>query len=84
MSTLDLQMNLSISQTKFKTLKPGEPGFVINDRLYAANRAGFEISNDCPIEYQRIIGNCLMQGWLIPIATMHDYEYTMDKLKETQ
>lgn len=76
-------MNLSISQTKLKTLRPGDPGFSIHDKFYVANRAGVDISINCPAEYRKIINNCLMQGWLTPVATMHDYEYTIDKLKET-
>lgn len=47
-------------------------------------RAGFEVSNHCPREYRLIISECIDNGWIKPVAHMMDYEYTMDKLKETE
>lgn len=77
-------MNLKQHQSRIKSLRPGDPDFSINDGFVVANRAGFELSTECPTEHQLIINTCLMMGWLKPVATMYDYELTMDKLKETQ
>jgi hypothetical protein len=69
--------------SRFKTLRPGDSDFVIQDGFLLASRAGFEISKDCPREYRLIIAECVNNGWLTPVANMLDYEHTMDKLKET-
>ena len=69
--------------SRFKTLRPGDSDFVIQDGFLLASRAGFEISNNCPREYRLIIAECVNNGWLTPVANMLDYEHTMDKLKET-
>jgi hypothetical protein len=69
--------------SQIKTLRPGDADFVIQDGFILAHRAGFEIANDCPREYMQVIQKCYQRGWLKPVAHMIDYEYTMDKLKET-
>lgn len=65
-------------------MRPGDPDFSINDGFVVANRAGFEIKEDCPDEYKVMITTCILKGWMVPVAAMYDYELTMDKLKETQ
>lgn len=75
-------MNITFRQSRFRTIKSSEPGFVMQDGPVVATRAGFEISQSCPREYKMIIAECVDRGWLTPVATVFDYEQTFDLLKE--
>jgi hypothetical protein len=63
-----------ITQTSLRTIKPGEPKWLIRDGFLVSPRAGFEISNSCPYEYRMVIDECLRNGWLKPVATVKDNE----------
>jgi hypothetical protein len=39
-----------------------------------APRAGFNISQGCPKEYRMIILECMNNGWLTPVAHVHERE----------
>ena len=67
-------MNFTTSQLDIRTLKPGDKNFLIQGSLTVAQRAGFEISKDCPTEYQQIIRTCINAGWLKPIAHVTERE----------
>lgn len=77
-------MNLTSQKSRIKTLRPGDPDFNLRDKFVVTNRAGLEITKDCPEEYKHMITTCILKGWVVPVASMYDYEYTMDKLKETE
>ena len=67
----------------YRQLKPGDDDFSFSpDGIVTVNRAGFEISLDCPRSYQEIILECIRNGWLNPIAYMRDTEYTMELLRK--
>lgn len=65
-------------------MRPSDREFLLKDGMILAPRAGVEVSEKCPREYRLILKECMDRGWLTPIATMYDYELTMDKLKETE
>jgi hypothetical protein len=67
-------MNVKVRQTALRTIKPGEPKWLIRDGFLVSPRAGFEISNSCPYEYRMVIDECLRNGWLKPVATVKDNE----------
>lgn len=67
-------MNITIRQTKLRTIKPGDPRFTIVDGAVVAHRAGFEISQRCPENYKDLIIECINHGWLKPVATMTERE----------
>jgi len=77
-------MNITNQKNHIKTLRPGDPDFIVQDGFFVFQRASIEITEGCPAEYMQIIHRCYQQGWLKPVANMYDYEYTMDKLKEKQ
>lgn len=68
-------------KTAFRTLRPSDPGFRLQDGIYFAYRAGFEISNRCPEEYKLMLQECINYGWIKPIATVYDHELTFASLK---
>ena len=74
-------MNISTAQSKLNTVRPGEPLFAIIDGLVIANRAGFDISQNCPNEYRMIILECMNNGWLKPVAHMAAEEHLIETLK---
>jgi hypothetical protein len=39
-----------------------------------APRAGFEINQGCPKEYKMIINECILHGWLKPVANVTERE----------
>jgi hypothetical protein len=67
-------MNFTATKSQIHTLKQGDPKFVIYDGLMQAPRAGFEISRGCPNEYKMIINECILHGWLKPIANVTERE----------
>jgi hypothetical protein len=39
-----------------------------------APRAGFEISQGCPKEYKMILNECILHGWIKPVAHVTERE----------
>jgi len=70
-----------VTETRFRTLRDADPGFIIIDGAMIAYRAGFEISSRCPIEYKKVIQECINHGWLKPVATVYDHELTWNALR---
>lgn len=69
-------------QTCLRTVRPNDKAFIINDGLVVATRAGFEVSEDCPKQYKEIICESIMNGWLIPVATVKDQELFWEELSK--
>ena len=74
-------MNITLHKSTLVTIRSDDPMFHITDGFVRAPRAGFHILPECPREYKMIIGECINNGWLKPVATMHDYEKTFALLK---
>jgi hypothetical protein len=71
----------NVRRSEIRTIKQGDPLFVITDGLVTATRAGFEISSSCPREYRAVIQECIQYGWLKPVACMTAEEQLMETLK---
>jgi len=69
-------------KSRIKTVRQGDPLWNLKDTLTMAPRAGFEISKDCPKQYQEILMTCLKYGWIKPVANMYSTEYLRDALGE--
>ena len=74
-------MNYTVTETKFRTIRAGDPNFVLSDGMMIAHRAGFEISQRCPENYRDLINECIRHGWIKPVATVYDHEITFNTLK---
>jgi len=74
-------MNINSHQSNLKTLKKGDPDFTLVDGPMIADRAGFEITDNCPREYMRIIQHCYQKGWLKPVATVYEHEMMWNALR---
>lgn len=73
--------SMKIHKTSLRTLRPNNPDFILNDGILLSPRAGFEINQQCPREYKIILQECISYGWIIPIATVYDWELTYSRLK---
>ena len=67
-------MKIEIKQSAFRTIKQGDPKFMLVDGMVTVPRAGFEINQRCPNEYKLILLDCIKNGWLSPVATVKDNE----------
>jgi hypothetical protein len=67
-------MSINLRQSQIRTIKPGDPNFVINDGIVQAHRAGFEISQRCPENYKDLILECMRHGWIKPVAHVTERE----------
>lgn len=67
-------MNITAHQSRIRTIKQTDPRFQIKDQFLMAPRAGFNISQGCPKEYRMIILECMNNGWLTPVAHVHERE----------
>ena len=75
-------MKFHQTKSNIKTIKTGDPGWLLKDGLVLSPRAGFQINQKCPKEYKMIIRDCINNGWLEPVAYMFDHELTFDTLKD--
>jgi len=69
-----MTIKITTRQTCIRTLRQGDPKWLIVDGSVAAPRAGFEITTKCPREYKEIIQDCIYRGWLKPVANVRDTE----------
>jgi hypothetical protein len=67
-------MPFKAERSNLRTIKKGDPKFMLTDGLIVAPRAGFEISQSCPAEYKSIFITAINAGWIKPIATVKDSE----------
>jgi hypothetical protein len=74
-------MKISTSTSNIKTIRRGDPKFMLTDGLVMCPRAGFEISQSCPAEYKTIFITAVNAGWIKPVAHVYGKELTMDALR---
>jgi hypothetical protein len=67
-------MTYTVHKSQIRTIKPGDPNFVITAGLEQAHRAGIEISQRCPENYKDLILECIHHGWLKPVANVTERE----------
>jgi hypothetical protein len=67
-------MTFTLHNSQIRTLKLGDPNFHIQDKFVTAPRAGFEISERCPAEYQKFLMECWGNGWIKPVAYVTERE----------
>jgi hypothetical protein len=70
------------TKSNIRTIRPGDPDWIITDGLMVSYRAGFEISNDCPYNHLQILQTCIDRGWIKPIAYQPVHEEFMEKLSK--
>jgi hypothetical protein len=71
----------TIAESNIRTIRPGDPKFLLKDAFTVCQRASIEISKDCPASYKTIIAQAYENGWLKPVAHVYGKELTMDALR---
>ena len=74
-------MKISTRTSNIRTIRQGDPKFMLTDGLVTCPRAGFEISNNCPAEYKSIFVTAINAGWIKPVAHIYGKELTMDAMR---
>ena len=74
-------MQISIHESNIRTIRQGDPKFMLKDNIVICPRAGFEINETCPREYKLIIAECINNGWIKPVAHVYGKELTMDAMR---
>lgn len=74
-------MNIKMSKTRIRAIRPEDDMFQIEDGLVVANRASIEITKNCPARYRTMIVDCINAGYIQPVAHMRDDEYMWESLK---
>ena len=74
-------MQISIHESNIRTIRQGDPKFMLKDKIVICPRAGFEINEKCPREYKLIIAECINNGWIKPVAHVYGKELTMDAMR---
>jgi hypothetical protein len=64
-----------------RTIQQDHPQFLLRSGNTICPRAGFQISDSCPPEYDTIIRQALLNGWIKPVAHVYGQELTMDLLR---
>ncbi len=73
-------MFLTETKSKIKTIRPGDPDWIIIDGLTISHRAGFEIDSKCPSNVEQYILMAIENQWLKPVAYQPVHEEFMEKL----
>lgn len=77
---LQSSMNYKNFQSQIISIKTDNPAFLINNEMVVSPRASFEINRRCPEKYKDIILECLLKGWLRPVAHMTEREMMISGL----
>lgn len=67
-------MDITFNETQIRTLRPGDPNFIITDKIITSPRASLEVSKDCPYNHLQIIQTCINRGWIKPVAHITERE----------
>jgi hypothetical protein len=75
-------MFISTKSKPYRKIHSSEKHFHFSpDGIKVVPRAGIEISQRCPENYQHLIQECLHHGWLRPVAYMLEEEVMWHELK---
>ena len=75
-------MNITARKSEIKIIRQDDPRFDISDGFVTSPRAGFEISERCPLESKIVLQECINNGWLKPVAYMTEREMIFNGLGE--
>ena len=79
-------MTISINQSPWVTLRPGDTSFRLNDHVSVTDRASIELTVNCPQSYAEIIAVAIKQQWIQPVAAVPRTDPTLmwDLLKKKE
>lgn len=69
-------------QPSIRLIKQNDPKFTMEENYMLYPRAAFEISQHCPDNYRSIIGECMIHGWIKPVAYVRDSELFWEEFQK--
>ena len=63
-------MTVTIQQSRWVDLRPGDASFRLNGDVTVTDRAFIEITGRCPLTYVNIIAMAIEQNWIQPVAAV--------------
>jgi hypothetical protein len=67
-------MFIETHRSQIHSIKQGDRHFMIEDGLMMAQRAGIEISDDCPSAWKEVIVKAYNNGYVKPFANITERE----------
>ncbi len=64
-----------------RTIRQGDPNFMIDDGIVSYPRAILHILPNCPRDVRETVNWALAQGYIKPVAHVYGKEITMDSLR---
>lgn len=64
-----------------RTIKAGDPNYMISDGIMMTRRAGIEIDAMCPEHIRRAVIHAYNEGWIKPYSVVTAEEYTWMTLR---
>ena len=64
-----------------KTIRQGDPNFMINDGMVSYPRAMLHILPNCPRNVQETVNWAVAQGYIKSVAHVYGKELTMDAMR---
>ena len=77
-------MNIVERHGGYVKLVRGDQGFSVNDGVTIYSRACLEIAESCPEHIRSMIMHAYAEGWIKPVAYVHESELMFDTLKGYQ
>ena len=75
-------MTFKMYSSRIRTIRQGDDNFHIQDSMVISPRAGFEISQECPMSYRKVLAECIEHGWIRPVAYTKDSELMWETLQQ--
>jgi hypothetical protein len=75
-------MTFKMYSSCIRTIRQDDDKFHIHDGMIISPRAGFEISQECPMSYRKVLAECIDQGWIKPVAHIKDSELVWETLQQ--
>ena len=79
-------MTISINQSPWINLRPGDPSFQLQGDIAITDRAAIEISVNCPQNYAEVMAMAIKKQWIRPVAAVPRTDPTLmwDRLKKRE
>jgi hypothetical protein len=73
-------VKIKSTRNNIKTIRNTDKDFLLKDGIYRTPRAGFEISDTCPINMRNVLFQAIQYNWIMPVAYIKEGDYIWEKL----
>jgi hypothetical protein len=72
----------TISKRDIKTVRQGDPGFMLTDGMIQYPRAMLHVLPECPQQYREMLAYAMERGWIKAVAHVQGKELSWQALTE--